>query len=347
MSDEHLQASHRRAARGPGSRGEARGPTDAASENERNRRWASTMAGHGGPGITFAHADSHARTDGAVVTRARRAPSAPGLDGRARGRRRSWRRGPPGPRRRAPVAARGARPLADLLRAGPRPDPPRHRLPPAGRQDPGVRLPRRPPADPADPRARGGPGRHQRGPGLLASTWRSPRPSPSVTTAGTGPGATPARTPSSPYLDGGFDHAPWGADVSLAPLNLCRRDPRRHPQPLVVPTGALHPRRRGGELGRPDRLCLPRLRGRGEARHRHPGRAARAGPASAAATSGASSSAPSSTPWCPPSSRPGGSAWPTSRPRRWPPSGPATTSTSTSGPARSPRDGRWSRCSRR
>jgi dGTPase len=25
----------------------------------------------------------------------------------------------------------------------------------------------------------------------------------------------------SPYLNGGFDHAPWGADVTLQPLNLC------------------------------------------------------------------------------------------------------------------------------
>ena len=29
-------------------------------ENERNRRWAATMAGHGGDGVTFAHRDSHA-----------------------------------------------------------------------------------------------------------------------------------------------------------------------------------------------------------------------------------------------------------------------------------------------
>ena len=34
--------------------------TVGTGENERNRRWASTMAGHGGPGITLAHVDSHA-----------------------------------------------------------------------------------------------------------------------------------------------------------------------------------------------------------------------------------------------------------------------------------------------
>ena len=111
--------------------------------------------------------------------------------------------------------------MAHLLRARPRPDPARRRVPPAGRQDPGVRLPRRPPAHPPHPRPRGRPGRHVGGPGARASTSRSPRPSPSATTAATVPAATPARTPSSPYVDGGYDHAVWGADVTLAPLNLC------------------------------------------------------------------------------------------------------------------------------
>ncbi|MGH9081139.1 MAG: HD domain-containing protein [Acidimicrobiales bacterium] len=39
---------------------------------------------------------------------------------------------------------------------------------------------------------------------------------------GHGPGGHASEDALSPYLDGGFDHAPWGADVSLAPLNLCR-----------------------------------------------------------------------------------------------------------------------------
>ena len=39
---------------------------------------------------------------------------------------------------------------------------------------------------------------------------------------GHGPGGHASEEALSPYLDGGFDHAPWGADVSLAPLNLCR-----------------------------------------------------------------------------------------------------------------------------
>jgi dGTPase len=38
---------------------------------------------------------------------------------------------------------------------------------------------------------------------------------------GHGPGGHASEDALSPYLDGGFDHAPWGADVSLASLNLC------------------------------------------------------------------------------------------------------------------------------
>jgi dGTPase len=38
---------------------------------------------------------------------------------------------------------------------------------------------------------------------------------------GHGPGGHASEDALSPFLDGGFDHAPWGADVSLAHLNLC------------------------------------------------------------------------------------------------------------------------------
>ena len=38
---------------------------------------------------------------------------------------------------------------------------------------------------------------------------------------GHGPGGHASEDALSPYLDDGFDHATWGADVSLAPLNLC------------------------------------------------------------------------------------------------------------------------------
>ena len=38
---------------------------------------------------------------------------------------------------------------------------------------------------------------------------------------GHGPGGHASEDALSPYLDDGFDHAPWGADVSLTSLNLC------------------------------------------------------------------------------------------------------------------------------
>jgi dGTPase len=38
---------------------------------------------------------------------------------------------------------------------------------------------------------------------------------------GHGPGGHASEDALAPFLPGGFDHAPWGAHVSLAPLNLC------------------------------------------------------------------------------------------------------------------------------
>ena len=39
---------------------------------------------------------------------------------------------------------------------------------------------------------------------------------------GHGPGGHASEDALSPYIPGGYDHAQWGADVTLAPLNLCR-----------------------------------------------------------------------------------------------------------------------------
>lgn len=39
---------------------------------------------------------------------------------------------------------------------------------------------------------------------------------------GHGPGGHASEDALSPLVEGGFDHAAWGADVTLAPLNLCR-----------------------------------------------------------------------------------------------------------------------------
>ena len=51
---------------------------------------------------------------------------------------------------------------------------------------------------------------------------------------GHGPGGHASEEALSPYLDGGYDHAVWGADVVLEPPQPLRRDARRDPQPLVV-----------------------------------------------------------------------------------------------------------------
>ena len=95
-----------------------------------------------------------------------------------------------------------------------------------------------------------------------------PRRSRSRTTAGTVPAGHASEEAFSPYLPGGYDHAVYGADVTLAELNLCRGDARRGAQPLVAPARAGDARGRGRRLGRSHRVRLPRLRGRGARRHR-------------------------------------------------------------------------------
>ena len=84
---------------------------------------------------------------------------------------------------------------------------------------------------------------------------------------GHGPAGHASEEAFSPYLPGtGYDHAVYGADVTLAPLNLCvetldgvRNHSWRRPAPV-------HARGRGGGVGRPHRVRLPRLRGRGAGR---------------------------------------------------------------------------------
>ncbi len=87
-------------------------PTPVA-QTERGRRWAATMAGHGGRGLRTAHADSGAAlgtAEARPLDRQEReaaedvvlAPGATRAAGCGTARRR-----------------RGARPLADLLRTGP------------------------------------------------------------------------------------------------------------------------------------------------------------------------------------------------------------------------------------
>ena len=180
-----------------------------------------------------------------VSARLRVGPAGPGPTGRAEGA-----VGTPGARglaagagsdalvgRRRPDRAGAARCLADLLRTRPRPDFARHIVPPAGRQDPGLRLPPGSPAHPAHPRARGGAGRHGHRTGLPPERGphRGHRPRARLRH---GPGGHASEDASTPTCRGVRPRA-MGASVSSLPSTLCR-DGGRHRQPQLVAPGAVH-----------------------------------------------------------------------------------------------------------
>jgi dGTPase len=193
-------------------------------ESERSQRWASTMAGYAGP-VRLAHADSHARIDGA----------AGGPEGGAE----SAGRGPLGRAAReerddALLSAGATRAVGAGERARPeKPDEWRtcferdrdrilhatsfRRL--AGKTQVFV--------FPED---------HQRTrlthalevAQVATAMARACRLNVALTEAialghdcGHGPGGHASEDALDPFLPGGFDHAPWGAHVSLAGLNLC------------------------------------------------------------------------------------------------------------------------------
>ena len=142
-----------------------------------------------------------------------------------------------------------------------------------------------------------------------------------------------------PYVPGGFDHAVWGADVVLEPVNLCAETLDGIRNHSWSRPGAGHARGRGRLVGRPHRLRLPRLRGRGARRHRHARRCCPAvGAGASAATGGAASSTRSSRRWSRPRCAPARSGWtaPTGRGARRVPRA-STTSRSTCGRPRWPR----------
>ena len=161
---------------------------------------------------------------------------------------------------------------------------------------------------------------------------------------GHGPGGHASEDAFDAFLPGGYDHGPWGADVVLDSAESLRRDPRRGPEPLLVPAAAGHGRGRDRQLGGPDRVLRPRPRGRRARRHRRPRRPARGGgPGRGGDPSRAAAHVR-------PGRRPLGR-----RARRgrdadrrgrgpWPACGPSTTNGSTSGRTRWPSPGPWSRC---
>ena len=195
----------------------------------------------------------------------RHAPAAPRV---ARGRARRAARA----RRDPAVGAgnrrdrRGARPVPAVLRARPRPGEALASVAAPRGQVPGVhRAGGRSPPHPPHARGRGGAGRHRhrRATGLCVPLTEA------IALAhdcGHGPAGHASEEAFSPYLPGGYDHAVYGADVTLAELNLCaetldgsattrgagprRRRPRARssPGPIASRTSATTSRTRCGPV---------------------------------------------------------------------------------------------------
>ena len=168
-------------------------------------------AATGGRGVRLAHADSHA-----TAGRPGRAHGPPGARARAARRRRPPARSAPaaGPGPRSPTS--GARASSATATASSTP-----------RRSAGWPARRRCSCSPTTTSAPASP--------TPSRSPRSPRPWPgrsglnvALTEAialghdcGHGPGGHASEDALSPYVPGGYDHAVWGADVTLAPLNLC------------------------------------------------------------------------------------------------------------------------------
>jgi dGTPase len=196
-----------------------------SGETERSARWAATMSGYSGP-VRLAHADSHARVGLTPSEAARPARPAQGEMPRARAERRELEDSllAPGATRSSDAGDRAEPEQPDAWRTSFERDRDRilhatsfRRL--AGKTQVFV--------FPQD---------HQRTrlthalevAQVATGIARACRLNVALTEAialghdcGHGPGGHASEDALDPYVPGGFDHAPWGALVSLAPLNLC------------------------------------------------------------------------------------------------------------------------------
>jgi dGTPase len=189
-------------------------PLPVRAENERNRRWASTMAGHDGRGIILAHADSHA------------VASTKPLDPVDRAAREAFESEHLAPlATRAQGAGRRARAEhADPWRTCFERDRDRILHATAFRRLAGKTQVFVFPDDHQRTRLTHALEVAQVATGIARACSLNVALTEAIALGhdcGHGPGGHASEDALSPYLDGGFDHAPWGADVSLAPLNLC------------------------------------------------------------------------------------------------------------------------------
>ena len=225
------------------------------TEQGRRQRWAATMAGESIGGLIRAHPRIARRRPPGRRLRPRRprgreaatlaegATRAPGAGNRVR---------PEEPDPCAPASSATA--TGSCTRSA---------VPAPGRQDAGVRLPRRPPAHPAHPRPRGGAGGHRRSPGPAGLNVALTEAIALGHDCGHGPGGHASEDAFTPVRRPAATTTPCGAPTSsLAPLNLCAETLDGIRNHSWSPPGAGHARGRGRVLGRPHRLRLPRLRGR-------------------------------------------------------------------------------------
>lgn len=190
-------------------------PTFRAGESERNRRWASTMSGHGTRGVTVAHRDSHAVTGSVVPAR--------GLDRTAREELEDAQLAPSATRS-AGAGNRGRAEEPDPWRTCFERDRDRILHAPSFRRLAGKTQVFVFPDDHQRTRLTHALEVAQVAVGIARACRLNVALAEAIALGhdcGHGPGGHASEDALTPYVDGGFDHAPWGADVSLASLNLC------------------------------------------------------------------------------------------------------------------------------
>ena len=191
-------------------------PVGRTGGSERNRRWAATMAGHGTDGVTLAHGDSHATTGADLPGR--------GLDREAREELERAELAPDATRSSG-AGDRARDEVPDAWRTCFERDRDRILHAPSFRRLAGKTQVFVFPDDHQRTRLTHALEVAQVAVGIAQACRLNVALAEAIALGhdcGHGPGGHASEDALSPFVDGGFDHAPWGADVSLASLNLCR-----------------------------------------------------------------------------------------------------------------------------